>query len=131
DTHYLNEFVVLVGKTAKGRKGTSWSHVERLLLAAEEQWARERIQSGLSSGEGLIWHVRDPIMKRERIKERGEPVRYEEVEADPGIADKRLCVVEPELANVLKQTERQGNTLSPVLRQAWDGSDLRSMTKNS
>jgi hypothetical protein len=79
----------------------------------------------------LIWAVRDPIHKRERVKERGEAVRYEEVEADPGIADKRLLVVEPEFANVLKQTERQGNTLSAVLRVAWDGRDLRSMTKNS
>ena len=45
--------------------------------------------------------------------------------------DKRLLVVEPEFANVLKQTERQGNTLSVVLRQAWDGKSLGTMTKNS
>jgi hypothetical protein len=32
---------------------------------------------------------------------------------------------------VLKMLERQGNTLSTVIRQAWDGVDLRSMTKNS
>jgi hypothetical protein len=89
------------------------------------------VQTGLSSGEGLIWAVRDPIPKRERVKERGEAVRYEEVEADPGVSDKRLLVLEPEFANVLKQTERQGNTLSAVLRQAWDGGDLRTLTKNS
>jgi hypothetical protein len=88
------------------------------------------VQTGLSSGEGLIWHVRDPIKKSERIKE-GRKVHYEEVEADPGVEDKRLLVYEPEFANVLKQTERQGNTLSAILRQAWDGNDLRSMTKNS
>jgi hypothetical protein len=40
-------------------------------------------------------------------------------------------VVEPEFANVLKQMERQGNTLSAVLRVAWDGRDLRTLTKNS
>jgi hypothetical protein len=89
------------------------------------------VQTGLSSGEGLIWSVRDPIFKHERIKERGEATRYEEIEADPGVADKRLMVYEPEFANVLKQTERQGNTLSTVLRLAWDGLDLRTMTKNS
>src|SRR5262249_12135031 len=98
---------------------------------AEEQWAAERVQSGASSSEGLIWAVRDPISKRERVKERGEPVRYEEVEADPGVEDKRLLVYEPEFANVLKQTERQGNTLSAILRLAWDGSDLRTLTKTS
>jgi hypothetical protein len=131
DRHHGNEFVVLVGKTSKARKGTSWGRVYRLFQDAEQQWADERVQTGLSSGEGLIWAVRDPIYKRERIKERGEAARYEEVEADPGIADKRLLVYEPEFANVLKQTERQGNTLSAVLRVAWDGRDLRSMTKNS
>jgi hypothetical protein len=130
DLHRGNEFAVLVGKTSKARKGTSWGHVFRLFREAEEQWATDRVQTGLSSGEGLVWAVRDPIMKRERNKERGEPVRFEEVEADPGVADKRLLVCEPEFANVLKQTERQGNTLSAILRQAWDGGDLRTLTKN-
>jgi hypothetical protein len=131
DRHHGNEFVVLVGRTSKARKGTSWGRVHRLFRDAEEVWAAERVQSGLSSGEGLIWSVRDPIQKRERVKERGEPVRYEEVEADPGVVDKRLLVYEAEFANVLRQTERQGNTLSTVLRQAWDGADLSTLTKNS
>jgi hypothetical protein len=131
DRHHANEFAVLVGRTSKARKGTSWGRVHSLLRQAAERWATERVQSGLSSGEGLIWAVRDPITKRERVKERGEQVRYEEVEADPGVLDKRLLVYEPEFANVLKQTERQGNTVSVVLRQAWDGQDLRTMTKNS
>src|SRR5262249_27083573 len=107
DKHYLNEFVVLIGETAKGRKGASWGHVRRLLESVEQEWARERVQSGLSSGEGLIWAIRDPIMKRDQVKERGQPVRYEEVVADPGVSDKRLLIYEPEFSNVLKQTERQ------------------------
>jgi hypothetical protein len=131
DRHHANEFVVLVGRTSKARKGTSWGRVSRLFREAQEQWAAERVQTGLSSGEGLIWSVRDPIKKRERVKGRGEAVRYEEVEADPGVEDKRLLVYEPEFANVLKQTERQGNTLSALLRQAWDGGKLGSLTKNS
>ena len=131
DRHHANEFVVLVGRSSKARKGTSWGRVNPLYQEVDEQWAKERIQSGLSSGEGLIWAVRDPIRKRERVKERGEPVRFEEVEADPGVSDKRLLVYEPEYANVLKQTERQGNTLSATLRQAWDGIDMRTLTKNS
>jgi hypothetical protein len=131
DKHYANEFVVLVGKTSKARKGTSWGRINHLYQEAEKQWAEERVQSGLSSGEGLIWVVRDPISKQERVKERGEPARYETVQADPGVEDKRLLVLEPEYANVLKQTERTGNTVSVILRNAWDGRDLRSMTKNS
>jgi hypothetical protein len=130
DQHFANEFGVFVGQTSKGRKGTSWGHCQRVLADADQDWARDRIGSGLSSGEGLIWSVRDPITKRERVKGKGPP-RYEDVEADPGIADKRLLVIEPEFASVLKRSEQQGNTLSAVARCAWDGRDLRSMTKNS
>jgi hypothetical protein len=131
DRHHANEFAALVGRTSKARKGTSWGRIDRLYREAEEQWAAERVSGGLSSGEGLIWAVRDPITKRERVKEKGQEPTYVEVEADPGIEDKRLMIVEPEYANVLKQTERQGNTLSVILRNAWDGRDLRAMTKNS
>ena len=131
DRHHGNEFVVLVGETAKARKGTSWGHISSLGREAEEQWAADRVQTGASSGEGIIWAVRDPITKRECVKERGKDPHYVEVEADPGVEDKRLLVYEPEFANVLKQTERQGNTLSAILRNAWDGRDLRTLTKNS
>jgi hypothetical protein len=132
DQHFGNEFVVLVGKSSKSRKGTSWGRIKKLLKAVEEQWVGEgNNPTGLSSGEGVIWAVRDPIEKMERVRERGEPVRYEKVQADPGVADKRLLVVEPEFANVLKQTERQGNILSALLRQAWDTGDLQTLTKNS
>jgi hypothetical protein len=131
DLHFGNEFVVGIGRTSKGRKGTSWNQIRHLLAAVEECWAEERVMSGLSSGEGIIWNVRDPITKRERIKERGEDPRYVEVEADPGISDKRLLIVEPEFANVLRMIERQGNTLSAVLRQAWESGTLATLTKNS
>lgn len=87
--------------------------------------------SGLSSGEGLIWAVRDPILKREPVRERGKVVDYQDVEADAGVADKRLLVVEAELASTLRVMGRDGNTLSPVIRQAWDSGNLRTLTKNS
>jgi hypothetical protein len=130
DRHHANEFVVLVGRSSKARKGTAWGRIRKLYADAEEQWVVDRIKSGLSSGEGLIWAVRDPIEKMERIKEKGE-VRYEKVEADPGIEDKRLLALEPEFANVLKQTEQQRNILSATLRNAWDGHNLSTLTKNS
>src|SRR5437868_8277039 len=38
DRHYPNLFVVLVGPTAKGRKGTSWGHVRRLFALAASDW---------------------------------------------------------------------------------------------
>ena len=41
---------MLVGKTSKARKGTSWAHVLRLFGRVDEDWAKTRIASGLSSG---------------------------------------------------------------------------------
>ncbi len=49
--HYPNEFCVLVGASGKGRKGSSWDHVEHLLRTAEPDFTANRLVSGLSSGE--------------------------------------------------------------------------------
>jgi hypothetical protein len=130
DRHYLNLFAVLVGQTSKSRKGTSWGRIRALFEAADPGWADRRIVSGLSSGEGLIWHVRDPIMGREKVTQKGQASTTREYEADPGEPDKRLLVVEPEFAGVLKRIEREGNSLSAVLRQAWETGSLRTLVKN-
>ncbi len=131
DRHGLNEFVVLVGETSKGRKGSAWGHVRRLFTLVDAEWASQRIQSGLSSGEGLIWSVRDPIERRDPVKEKGHVVGYETVIADPGVEDKRLLILEPEFSRTLRVMGRDGNTLSAVIRQAWDTGDLRVLTKTS
>ncbi|MEQ1680806.1 MAG: bifunctional DNA primase/polymerase [Nitrospira sp.] len=131
DIHALNLYVVLVGQTAKGRKGTSWGRVRQLFRMADPDWSSQRIHSGLSSGEGLIWHVRDPIYKEEPIRDKREVVGYQSVRIDPGIEDKRLLILESELALVLRILQRDGNTLSAVIRQAWDHGDLRVLTKNN
>lgn len=128
--HRVRDFFVLVGRSSKARKGDSEAPVRRLFEIADQEWCASRIRSGLSSGEGLIHEVRDPVEVMERIKERGKPVRYESVVRDEGVRDKRLLVVEPEFARVLLTQQRQGNTLSPLLRQAWDRGDLASMTKS-
>ncbi|MCS7316626.1 MAG: hypothetical protein NZ554_14230, partial [Bryobacteraceae bacterium] len=129
--HYGNLFVVLVGPTAKARKGTAEAHVRRVMQAVAEDWARSRIKSGLSTGEGLVWQVRDPIERREPIKEKGRITGYQTVVADEGEEDKRLLVIEPELARVFQVVEREGSTLSPILRDAWDRGDLSVLTKAS
>ena len=72
DYHAAKLNVVLVGVSSKGRKGTSWGRVHRLLAFADEDWSNNRIATGLSSGEGLIWAVRDPIFRREAIKKEGQ-----------------------------------------------------------
>ena len=129
--HFVNLFAVLVGKSAKGRKGSSWAHVRRLLQCVDEAWASHRVMSGLASGEGLIWQTRDPIEQQQPIKEKGRVIDYELVTTDPGVTDKRLLVIEEEFAGTLKVMGREGNSLSPTIRQAWDTGMLRTMTKNS
>lgn len=128
DRHGTNLFLVLVGETSRARKGTSLGHVRRLLAAADPAWGQARITSGLSSGEGLIWAVRDP-------NERGESAPGTRAPAstgpDPGVNDKRLLVIESEFASPLRAIRRDGNTLSPLMRQAWDDGTLRTLTKNA
>jgi Protein of unknown function (DUF3987) len=123
DVHHLKLNAGLVGDTSKGRKGMSWGHVRELMRASDERWTEERVLHGLSSGEGLIYAVRDRV--------EGENRKGETVIVDEGVEDKRLLVLEAELAGVLKVMSREGNTLSPVIRQAWDDGALQTLTKNS
>ena len=118
--HLLRIFVVLVGMTAKGRKGTSWSTPQHIFAAIDEAWARDRVTSGLSSGEGLIFAVRDERWEKQPIKQKGRVLDYQRVLVDEGVADKRLMIVEEEFSQALKMTSREGNILSTILRQAWD-----------
>ena len=110
--HYCNLFAALVGSTSKGRKGTSWGPIRELMSLVDEDWAKFRHVGGLSSGEGLTWQVRDETYKiksgKEELEDKGEP-------------DKRLLIIESEFGRGLKAMAREGNTLSAMLREAWDG----------
>ena len=130
DKHRTNLFQASVGRTAKARKGTSAGRIRWVFEIADWGWTSSRVHSGMSSGEGLIWAVRDPITTRER-EGKGSKARYVERETDAGVTDKRLMVMESEFAGALRVMERHGNTLSRVLRDAWDGAKLSALTKNS
>lgn len=131
DKHHIKIFPVLVGETSKGRKGTSTGYMRHTFGEIDPEWTQNRIKSGLSSGEGLIWQVRDEIRRTEPIREKGRVTDYQEIIADPGVKDKRLLIIEPEFASTLRVIGRDGNTLSPTIRQTWDSGDLRVLTKNS
>jgi len=124
DNHYMALNSVLVGESSKARKGTSSGHIRRLFQTIDERWETFCIKRGLSSGEGVIWEVHDEVTKWDAKQE-----IYRILE--PAIDDKRRCILESEFASVLRVIEREGNTLSPVLREAWDGGILSTMTKNS
>lgn len=116
--HAARLWPLIVGRTAGGAKGTSLSAVMKVLLAGCPTFA-EHIESGLSSGEGLIEAVRDG---------HGTP---DDKDYDEGVADKRLLVRETEFASVLSRSRRENNSLSMVLRQAWDGGRLSTMTRKT
>ena len=119
DRHPAVIWPVLVGPTAKGRKGTALGRVREVMVQVDPGWTRDHIVSGLSSGEGIVHAVRDPVVNGDG----------EEVAA--GVADKRLLVTEQEFASPLRHMERSGNILSSTLRSFWDTGSSASLTKNS
>ena len=93
-----NLFVVLVGDTSSGRKGTAGSIARDVMDQAYPTWA-SLIVAGLGSGEGLISYLK----KRETDGEH------------------RALVMESEFGRLLTVMMREGSTLSPIIRDAWDG----------
>jgi hypothetical protein len=110
--HSPNLFVALVGRSARGRKGTSWGFVEEMFRLVDKSWTKERVQPGLSTGEGLIQAIADDG-------------------SDSEAPDKRLLVFEDEFSAVLRVMSRWGNTLSTTLRHGWDGRPLQVLTRES
>ena len=120
--HHAREFVLIVGRSAKARKGTSWNIIREIFRQADEIWSKKRIVGGLGSGEGVVNCVRDPQIERD---EQGRETTI------AGAEDKRLMVVESEFASVLSVSGRDGSTLSEVLRNAWDSGNIQTVTKNN
>jgi hypothetical protein len=129
--HHVNLHMVLVGDTAKARKGTATDRALQVLRAVDADFVRDRKRSGLSSGEGLIQAVRDPREEDVSVKERSGTFRLERQVVDSGEPDKRLLVVESEFASPLQASGREGNILSAILRDAWDGNPLRVLARSN
>ena len=100
-------FVVLVGDTAKARKGTSWVRVRAIFSVGDPRFCEERIMGGFGSGEAVV----DAVASEE--------------------SDRRLLVSEPEWVRLVNVGKRDGSTLSPLLRQAWDGDRLAVRSRNA
>jgi hypothetical protein len=127
--HACNEFVLLVGKTGSGRKGSSSRRIDELFkyignidstkflshdMREDEQsgmtW-RDIILRGLGSGEGLVAALAE--------------------EEEDGEKEPRRMVFEQEFARCLKVMAREGSTLSEVLKAAWDSEPVHVRTKGS
>lgn len=66
--HPPNLYVVLVGNSSKARKGTATGRVLEIVKRVDMEFIARRKCSGLSSGEGLIYAVRDA--REEEIRTR-------------------------------------------------------------
>lgn len=105
-----NVFVALVGDSATGRKGTAGSLVREAFSVARGGWDSILVP-GLGSGEGLI----------RRLKP-----------SEDGSVEHRALIYETELGRLLSSMGRDGSTLSPILREAWDGGPLgRHLARSS
>jgi hypothetical protein len=113
-------YPVIVGDSSKSRKGESRQILEPFEFLKGKA---ARTNSGLASGEGVIYEIRDAVYGHDKEG----AVKC----LDAGVTDKRLLILESEFSRVLKVSGREGNILSEVLRQAWDGYRLSTMTKHS
>ena len=123
DQHFTNLNGVLVGETSKGRKGVAANRIQDLMWTVDASWVDKRIQGGLSSGEGVIAAIQDEVTKTD--KDGNETVVVE------GVKDKRLFLDEREFFGALTVMKREGNIVSRVVRDGWDGRDLGTLTKHS
>ncbi len=119
---------VIVGRSAKARKGTSGAPVARLFKVPEGSVDAPVMGATslgpLSTGEGIVYAVRDAL---ESWDEKEQEFKV----TDPGVKDKRLYVQEEEFAAAINAGKRDGNTLSATLRALWDSGTRSPMTKTS
>ena len=118
--HHARQFMLHIGRSGRGRKGDAVSlisRIERALKALSPDATPKVHRGGLSSREGLVYLIHDGYTEGK-------------TEVEP-VLDKRLVVIESEFANVLHQGKREGNTLSPALRDCWDGVSMKPATKSS
>jgi hypothetical protein len=124
DIHCGNIFCCLVGHTGSGRKGSAMSIVDAFFQRGDRPPQLGHILRGVSSGEGVIWEIRDPVHKFNIKSNKNELI-------DEGVPDKRLLISLSEFQQCLAVMRRQDSILPTVLRQAWDKDEISAPAKNS
>jgi hypothetical protein len=99
-------FIALVGESSIGRKGTAMTRVMDAMAEALERGNVNRVViDGLNSGEGLVSTLY---------------YKHEHFSNDPVVG----LVFEEEYATLLASRGRDGSTLDPRMRQAFDGGPI-------
>lgn len=104
--HRANFFTLIVGETAKGRKGTVLKVIKDFFNMVDPQFFLDSFRTGLSSAEGVIKFLADSNKN--------------------GITT--LLAIQPEASAVLKNFERSGNKLSELTREVFDGDEIANMS---
>lgn len=110
--HTAALFVLIIGATAKARKGTSGA-VARAFMSKVAPDVFERRLSGFGSGEAIIAELAGVDG------------------GDAGPRDIRALIYENEFGGLLSAAGRQGATISETIRNAWDLEPLANRTRST
>lgn len=130
-THHTNLFTLIFGESGISRKGVSWStanlllqppprhqpdpsrtkHIDFSQTTTQVGW---RAYQGISSGEGMIYQVRDARPAQGRTP------------ADPGVEDKRKLFYEAEFGSVIRKAKGESSILWQTLRNFFDSGDAEN-----
>lgn len=118
--HRLIVNPLLVGPSGDGRKGTATAWAQRVIERFDADFAARNISGGLTTGEGLIFRVRDAA-----------PVQPGETSPDPGVIDKRLLAIVEEAGGTFRKMSGHENILAHTIRQLFDGRTVRTLTRRN
>jgi hypothetical protein len=111
--HHCNEYGLLVGPTAVGRKGEAMTAGLRPVLKGDSEWGK-RVKRGFGSGEAIVAYLSDDPREKSEGSE---------------VSDPRVLVQEGEFAQLMSVAARDGSTMSSLLRAGWDGVPLENHTR--
>ena len=120
--HYCNLFTVTVGPTSTARKGTAWKRISPVLKMIDEDWVKDNIESGLSSGEGVIHRIRNKIEETKPIAKTVTPANTKRSLLTQ-VDDKRLLIAETNSQPVKSNGPRRQHPFSSAA-PARDGDAL-------
>lgn len=110
--HTSSVYIALVGESSVGRKGTAMTRVHDAMTAAVDAVPVNRvIADGLNSGEALVSHLH---------------YKATAFEYEPTVA----LVYGEEYAGLMTARQREGSTLDPKMREAFDGGPLSNRRSN-
>ena len=124
DLHYPVLFMMILGSSGRARKSMSTNLAEYFVEQIFPDIKKYRV-SGLNSSEGIIARVSDTKVDPAFSNKPNPPM------IDRPREEKSLYVIEKEAARLLSVMKREGNTLSQVVRDIWDCSDLEIVNKHS